>query len=103
MARRERPKIIVAGYTAYSRVIDFKKFRRIADSVNAYLMVDMSHFAGLVAGGAYSSPFVYADIVTTTTHKTLHRPRGAMIFVNRASKVASKNKVDIESAIDTAD
>lgn len=102
MARRERPKIIVAGYTAYPRVIDFKKFRRIADSVNAYLMVDMSHFAGLVAGGAYPSPFVYADIVTTTTHKTLRGPRGAMIFTNRASKVAAKNKVDIARAIDRA-
>jgi glycine hydroxymethyltransferase len=101
-AHRERPRLIVAGYTAYPRVIDFKKFRRIADSVNAYLMVDMSHFAGLVAGGAYPSPYASADIVTTTTHKTLRGPRGAMIFVNRASKIAARNKVDIAKAIDRA-
>jgi glycine hydroxymethyltransferase len=102
IAHRERPRLIVAGYTAYPRVIDFKKFRRIADSVNAYLMVDMSHFAGLVAGGAYPSPFVYADVVTTTTHKTLRGPRGAMIFANRASKIAARNKVDIAKAVDKA-
>ncbi len=80
MAEKERPKIIVAGYTAYPRVIDFKEFREIADKVGAILMVDMSHFAGLVAGGAYPSPFEYADVVMTTTHKTLRGPRGAMIF-----------------------
>jgi glycine hydroxymethyltransferase len=102
MARRERPNIIVAGFTAYPRMIDFKKFRKIADSVNAYLMVDMSHFAGLVAGGAYASPFEYADIVTTTTHKTLRGPRGAMIFANRLSKVAEHKKIDIARAIDRA-
>jgi len=102
MARRERPRLIVAGYTAYPRVIDFKKFRRIADSVHAYLMVDMSHFAGLVAGGAYPSPFPYADVVTTTTHKTLRGPRGAMIFMNRASKIAARNKIDIAKMIDRA-
>ncbi len=102
LARRERPKLIITGYTAYPRVIDFKKFRKIADSVNAYLMVDMSHFAGLVAGGAYPSPFVYADIVTTTTHKTLRGPRGAMIFANRASKISARNKIDIAKAIDRA-
>ncbi len=102
IARRERPKLIVAGYTAYPRVIDFKKFRKIADEVHAYFMVDMSHFAGLVAGGAYPSPFPYADVVTTTTHKTLRGPRGAMIFANRASKIAALNKVDIAKAIDRA-
>ncbi len=80
MARREKPKMIVAGFTAYSRVIDFKKLRKICDESKAILMVDMSHFAGLVAGGAYPSPFPYADIVTTTTHKTLRGPRAAMIF-----------------------
>lgn len=80
IARREKPKMIIAGYTAYSRFVDWKKFREIADSVGAYLMVDMSHIAGLVAGGAYPSPFPYADIVTTTTHKTLRGPRGALIF-----------------------
>ena len=102
IARRERPRIIVAGYTAYPRIVDFKKFRRIADSVNAYLMVDMSHFAGLVAGGAHPSPFLYADIVTTTTHKTLRGPRGAMIFANRTSRIAARNKIDIARAIDRA-
>ena len=70
----------MAGFTAYPRIIDFKKFREIADACNAYLMVDMSHFAGLVAGGVYPSPFAYADVVTTTVHKTLRGPRSAMIF-----------------------
>jgi glycine hydroxymethyltransferase len=102
LAHRERPKIIVAGFTAYPRVVDFKKFRKIADDGNAYLMVDMSHFAGLVAGGAYPSPFLYADVVMTTTHKTLRGPRGAILFANRESKIAAKNKIDIVKAIDRA-
>ena len=80
IAAWEKPAIIVAGYTAYPRIIDFKKFREIADSCQAILMVDMSHFAGLVAGGVYPSPFQYADIVTTTVHKTLRGPRAALIF-----------------------
>ncbi|MDP3784645.1 MAG: serine hydroxymethyltransferase [bacterium] len=80
LARKEKPKLIVAGFSAYPRIIDFKKFRRIADEVNAIFMVDMSHFAGLVAGGVYPSPFTYADVVMTTTHKTLRGPRGALIF-----------------------
>ena len=80
IALREKPQIIVTGYTAYPRIIDFKKFREIADVSGAYLMVDMSHFAGLVAGEVYPSPFEYADVVTTTTHKTLRGPRAAMIF-----------------------
>lgn len=80
LAKKEKPKLILAGFTAYSRIIDFKKFRKIADSVNAILMIDMSHFAGLVAGGAYPSPFPYADVVMTTTHKTLRGPRAALIF-----------------------
>jgi len=102
MAKKEKPKIIVAGFTAYPRIVDFKKFRRIADEVHAYLMVDMSHFAGLVAGSAYPSPFPYADIVTSTTHKSLRGPRGAMIFVNRDSKIAAYYKIDIAKAIDRA-
>jgi glycine hydroxymethyltransferase len=81
IALRERPKMIVAGYTAYSRIIDFKKFRAIADEVVALLHVDMSHFAGLVAGGVYPSPFRHADTLMTTTHKTLRGPRSAIIFV----------------------
>ncbi len=80
IALREKPKMIIAGFTAYPRTIDWKKFREIADACGAYLMVDMSHIAGLVAGGVYPSPFPYADIVTTTTHKTLRGPRGALIF-----------------------
>ncbi len=80
IAIAEKPKLIVAGFTAYAHIIDFKKFREIADAAGAYLMVDMSHFAGLVAGGEYPSPFNYADIVTTTTHKTLRGPRSALIF-----------------------
>lgn len=80
LALAERPQIIVAGYTAYPRTIDWKKFRDIADACGAYLMVDMSHIAGLVAGGGYPTPFEYADVVTTTTHKTLRGPRSALIF-----------------------
>ena len=80
LALENKPKIIVAGFTAYPRKIDWKKFREIADKVGAYLLVDMSHIAGLVAGKSYPSPFPYADIVTTTTHKTLRGPRGGMIF-----------------------
>jgi glycine hydroxymethyltransferase len=104
-AIEEKPQIIVAGFTAYPRTVDWKKFREIADKVGAYLLVDMSHIAGLVAGKAYSSPFPYADIVTTTTHKTLRGPRGAMIF---SKKVPTKNtensekKVLVSDAIDKA-
>lgn len=76
----DKPHIIVAGFTAYPKKIDWKKFREVADLCGALLMVDMSHFAGLVAGGAYPSPFKYADVVTTTTHKTLRGPRAALIF-----------------------
>lgn len=80
IAVEQKPAIIVAGFTAYPRVVDFKKFREVADACGAILMVDMSHFAGLVAGKAYPSPFPYADVVTTTVHKTLRGPRSAMIF-----------------------
>ncbi len=80
IALREKPKLIVAGGTAYGRIIDFKRCREIADSVGAYLMVDMAHFAGLVAGGVYPSPLPWAHVVTTTTHKTLRGPRGGMVL-----------------------
>lgn len=93
IVEENKPKIIVAGFTAYPRKIDWKKFREIADSVGAYLLVDMSHIAGLVAGGAYPSPFPYADIVTTTTHKTLRGPRGAMIF-SRIDNRKINEKID---------
>jgi len=82
LARQTKPKVIIAGGSAYPRTVDFAKFRQIADEVGAYLMVDMAHFAGLVAGGAHPSPFPHAHIVTTTTHKTLRGPRGAMILTN---------------------
>lgn len=82
LARSHRPRLIIAGGSAYSRIIDFARFRRIADEVGALLMVDMAHFAGLVAGGAYPSPVPYADIVTSTTHKTLRGPRGGLILTN---------------------
>ena len=80
LALKERPKLIVAGASAYPRAIDFAKFREIADAVGAYLMVDMAHIAGLVAAGEHQSPIPYADVVTTTTHKTLRGPRGGLIL-----------------------
>ncbi len=82
LAEQHRPKVIVAGGSAYPRVIDFRGFREIADSVGAKLMVDMAHFAGLVAGGAHPSPFPHAHVVTSTTHKTLRGPRGGFILTN---------------------
>ena len=103
LARKHRPKIIVAGATAYSRSIDFKKFSQIAREVKAYFMVDMAHIAGLIAAGAHHSPFPYADIVTTTTHKTLRGPRGAMIF-SRNDKMLMINgkEMSMARAIDRA-
>ncbi len=80
LAKKHTPKLIIAGASAYTRVIDFKKFRDICDSIGAKLMVDMAHISGLVATGAHPSPIEYADIVTTTTHKTLRGPRGGMIL-----------------------
>ncbi|MCA1906962.1 MAG: serine hydroxymethyltransferase [Magnetospirillum sp.] len=82
LARENKPKLIIAGGSAYPREIDFARFRKIADEVGALFMVDMAHFAGLVAGGAYPSPFPHAHVVTTTTHKTLRGPRGGMILTN---------------------
>ena len=83
IAIKEQPKLIIAGASAYARTIDFKKFREIADEVGAYLMVDIAHIAGLVAAGVHPSPIPYADVVTTTTHKTLRGPRGGMILCNQ--------------------
>ncbi len=82
LAKEHRPTLIIAGGSAYPRVIDFKRFRAIADRIGAYLMVDMAHFAGLVAAGIHPSPLPFADVVTTTTHKTLRGPRGGMILSN---------------------
>ena len=107
-ARQEKPKLIITGYTAYPKIIDFKKFREIADSCGAYLMVDMSHFAGLVAGGAHPSPFytedgqALADVVMTTAHKTLRGPRAGVIFANRKSQIANRLGVDMAKVIDRA-
>ena len=82
LAKDHRPKLIITGGSAYPRIIDFRRFREIADAVGAYLMVDMAHFAGLVAGGVHPSPFPHAHVVTTTTHKTLRGPRGGMILAD---------------------
>ncbi len=93
LAVENKPAIIVAGFTAYPRRVDFKKFKDIADAAGSLLMVDMSHFAGLVAGEAYPSPFEYADIVTTTVHKTLRGPRSAIIFARKDARELDK-KID---------
>ncbi|MBL7555402.1 MAG: serine hydroxymethyltransferase [Bdellovibrionaceae bacterium] len=90
-AKEHKPKMIIAGYSAYPRFLDFAKFKEIADSVGAVLLVDMAHFAGLVASGHHPSPMPYADYVTTTTHKTLRGPRGGMILTNSEEKAKSMN------------
>ena len=90
LAREHRPKLVIAGFSAYSRVVDWQRFREIADSVGAYLMVDMAHVAGLVATGHYPSPIDVADVVTTTTHKTLRGPRGGLILARRNDDLTKK-------------
>lgn len=92
LALNEKPKMIIAGSSAYSGKIDFKKFREIADKVGAYLMVDMAHIAGLVAAGLHENPVQYADVVTTTTHKTLRGPRGGLILTNNEEIIKKINK-----------
>ena len=92
IAKECKPKMIIAGASAYARTIDFKKFREICDEVGALLMVDMAHIAGLVAGGAHPSPIPYADVTTTTTHKTLRGPRGGMILAS--AEAAEKFKLN---------
>ena len=103
LAHEHRPKLIIAGGSAYPRVIDFARFRAIADAVGAHLLVDMAHFAGLVAGGVYPSPIPHAHVVTSTTHKTLRGPRGAMIFYRKGVKGTDKKgnpiKYDLEGPI----
>ena len=91
LAIENNPKIIIAGGSAYSRIIDFKKFRQIADKVQAYLLVDMAHFSGLVAGGVYPNPVDYADVVTSTTHKVLRGPRGGIILTNKEELIKKLN------------
>ena len=93
IALKEKPKMIIAGCSAYSRIIDFKRFREIADKCGAYLMVDMAHIAGLVAAGVHPSPIPYADVVTSTTHKTLRGPRGGVILTNDEELIKKINKV----------
>ena len=93
VALKEQPKLIVAGASAYPRVIDFAKFREIADEVGAYFMVDMAHIAGLVAAGEHPSPVPYADFVTTTTHKTLRGPRGGLILCKKEHAALLDKKV----------
>src|SRR6476619_1928589 len=90
-ARQHRPKLIIAGGTAYSRLWDFAAFRAIADEIGAYLMVDMAHFAGLVAGGVHPNPVPHAHVTTTTTHKSLRGPRGGMILANDADIAQKMN------------
>ncbi len=92
LAKKNKPKMIIAGASAYSRIIDFKRFREIADSVGAYLMVDMAHIAGLVAAGLHPNPVEYADVVTSTTHKTLRGPRGGIILTNSEEIIKKINK-----------
>ncbi len=91
LALENKPKLIIAGGSAYSRIIDFKKFREICDKVGAYLLVDMAHFSGLVAGGAYPNPVDYADAVTSTTHKVLRGPRGGIILTNKEELIKKFN------------
>jgi glycine hydroxymethyltransferase len=91
LALESKPKIIIAGGSAYSRIIDFKKFREISDKVGAYLLVDMAHFSGLVAGGEYPNPTKYADVVTSTTHKVLRGPRGGIILTNNEDLIKKFN------------
>ena len=94
LAKEHKPKMIVAGFSAYSRVVDWARFREIADSVGAYLFVDMAHVAGLVAAGLYPNPMPHADVVTTTTHKTLRGPRGGLIL--------AKSNPDLEKKLNSA-
>jgi glycine hydroxymethyltransferase len=91
LAKLHKPKLIIAGGSAYSRIIDFKKFKEIANTVNAYLMVDMAHFAGLVAGKGHPNPIMYADVVTSTTHKVLRGGRGGIILTNREDIIKKIN------------
>merc|ERR1712048_82326 len=103
LARRIRPKILIAGTSAYSRLLDYGRFRKIADECGAYLLADMAHISGLVAAGTVPSPFEFADVVTTTTHKSLRGPRGSMIFYRKGQRGTDKKgnpiMYDIEEKI----
>jgi len=95
-----RPKILVAGTSAYCRLIDYERMRKIADKVGAYLVTDMAHISGLIAGEAIPSPFPYSDVVTTTTHKSLRGPRGAMIFYRKGVRKTDKSGKGIFISLD---
>lgn len=99
LALKYKPKIIICGATAYPRKIDFKKFSKIANKINAFLLADISHIIGLIIAKQHPSPFPFADIVTSTTHKTLQGPRGAIIFINKKSKLAKKLNINLEETI----
>lgn len=90
LAKEHQPKLIIAGFSAYSRIVDWARFRKIADEINAYLLVDMAHVAGLIAAGVYPSPMPFADVVTSTTHKTLRGPRGGLILANNNEEINKK-------------
>ncbi len=102
IAKKTTPRVIVAGFTAYPRHLDFATFRKIADEVGAYLMVDMAHFAGLVAAKTHPDPVPYADVVTTTTHKTLRGPRGAIILSKIADRLRPNDKKNLAQRVDAA-
>ena len=102
IALRERPRVILAGATAYPRLIDFKSFLEIAKEVGAYFMVDMAHIAGLVAAKVHPDPVIYADVITTTTHKTLRGPRGAMILCKKEDRLDIDGKKNLAQKIDSA-
>ncbi|MBU6427070.1 serine hydroxymethyltransferase [Patescibacteria group bacterium] len=102
LAMNEKPAVVVSGYTAYPRIIDWIGMKEVANAAGALLMVDMSHIAGLVAGGAYPSPFPYADIVTTTTHKTLRGPRAAIVFARKDKRDKAGNPMELDKKIDKA-
>lgn len=102
LAKEHKPKLIIAGFSAYPRVVDWKRFREIADSVGAYLMVDMAHVAGLIAGGSYPSPLPHAHVVTTTTHKTLRGPRGGMILSNCPELIVGKTMQGKDQTLEMA-
>lgn len=102
IALKFRPKLIIVSTTAYSRTLEFKKFRKIADKVNAYLMADIAHIAGLVVAGFHPHPFPYCDVVTTTTHKTLRGPRGGLILSKIKDRINSRGKMNLAQKIDRA-
>lgn len=102
LAKEHKPKLIIAGFSAYPRVVDWARFRQIADSVGAYLMVDMAHVAGLIAGGSYPSPLPHAHVVTTTTHKTLRGPRGGMILSSMPELIVGKTMQGKDQTLEMA-